>query len=76
MNKVVQEALIYLVVAVSALFFMAYAVHMVLGGLVSTDTEYGIMAAVGVVGIAAMAYMAWDVIERRRAGGGDEDAQR
>jgi hypothetical protein len=77
MNKGVQELLIYVVVALSALFFMAYAVHMVVGGLVSTDTEYGIMAVVCIVGIAAMGFMTWDVIERRRTGiGGGEDPRR
>jgi hypothetical protein len=68
MNKGVQEALIYVVVAASALFFMAYAVHMVVGGLVSTVVEYGIMAVVCCVGIVAIGFMAWDVIQRRRSG--------
>ena len=68
MNKPKQEALIYLAVALSALFFMCYAVHMLVGGLVSAETDYTLMAVVCVIGIAAMGFMAWDVIEHRRRG--------
>jgi uncharacterized membrane protein YqjE len=74
MNKVQQEILIYLAVALSALFFMGYAVHMMIGGLVSPTTEYVIVAVVCVLAVVAMGFMAWDVVRRRRAGSGGEDA--
>jgi uncharacterized YccA/Bax inhibitor family protein len=68
MSKALQEALIYAAVGLSALFIMGYAVHMILGGLISETAEYGIIAGVCCIGAAAMGYMAWDVIRRRRAG--------
>lgn len=74
MNKTLQEALIYLTVALSALFIMGYAVHMVLGGLVSAATEIGVIVAVCCAGAAAIGFMAWDVIRRRRAGAQDGDS--
>ena len=59
------EILIYLVSAISALFITGFSVHMFIGGLVSTETEYQaiIVACVIVAGVAG--YMTWDVIQRR-----------
>lgn len=65
MSKHVQEALIYLVVALGSLFILSYAVHMLVGGLVSEEIEYRLIALVCVIDIAAMGYMAWDVVQRR-----------
>jgi len=69
MRRSLQEALIYLAVAVSALFFMAYAVHMLVGGLVSEATEYSLMGGVCTVAGIVMVAMAWDVVRRRSSGG-------
>ncbi len=65
MNKHIQEALIYLVVALGSLMILSYAVHMLVGGLVKPETEYRLIAIVCILDIAAIGYMAWDVIQRR-----------
>lgn len=61
-----KEALIYLVVAVSSLLVMSYSVHMLVGGLVSPETEYALIEGTLLIGLGAIAYMAWDVIQRRK----------
>jgi hypothetical protein len=66
MKRTTQEALIYLVVAISALFFMSYSVHMLVGGLVAETTEYALIALVCLAGIVAIVMMARDVIRHRR----------
>ena len=38
---------------------------MFIGGLVSTEVEYQIIAVVCLIIIAVIGYMAWDVIQRR-----------
>jgi len=59
------EILIYAIAAISALFIAGFAVHMFIGGLVSTEVEYQIIVVVCLIIIAAIGYMAWDVIQRR-----------
>lgn len=66
MGKLLQEAFIYLVVAVSSLFIMGFVMHMLVGGLVSPETEYILIALICLADLAAIGYMAWDVIQRRR----------
>jgi hypothetical protein len=66
MKSILQEALIYLIVALGSLLILSYAVHMLVGGLVSEETEILLIALVCVLDIGAMSYMAWDVIQRRR----------
>jgi uncharacterized membrane protein YccC len=61
-----REALVYVVVALSSLFLAAYTVHMMVGGLVSPETEYALMGGLDTLVAAAIAAMAWDVIRRRR----------
>lgn len=65
MNKNIQEALIYLIVAIGSLLILSYAVHMLVGGLVEPETEYKLIALVCIADILAIGYMAWDVIQRR-----------
>lgn len=65
-----REIIIYGIVAVSSLILLAYTVHMFVGGLVSKETEYMLMAAVVIVGAIAMGIMTWDVVRRRRADSG------
>ncbi|BCK88604.1 hypothetical protein MIZ01_2409 [Sideroxyarcus emersonii] len=60
------EILIFVVAAISGLFITGYAIHMLVGGLVSTDTEFQLIALVCFVVACGIAYMAWDVIKRRR----------
>ncbi len=59
------EILIFSVAAIGALFITGYTVHMFVGGLVSADTEQQLIVAVCVITVCAMAYMAWDIIQRR-----------
>lgn len=59
------EILIYVVVAISALFITGYAVHMFIGGLVSPESEYQLIALACVVIVGVIGYMTWDVIQRR-----------
>jgi hypothetical protein len=59
------EILIYLVAAISALFIAGYAVHMFIGGLVSPEAEYQFITIACLIVAGVIAYMAWDVIQRR-----------
>jgi hypothetical protein len=59
------EILIFAVAGIGALFITGYAVQMFVGGLVSAETEQQIIVIVCVITACAMAYMAWDVIQRR-----------
>jgi hypothetical protein len=59
------EILVYLIAAISALFIAGYTVHMFIGGLVSPEAENQliVLACLAVAGV--IAFMAWDVIQRR-----------
>ena len=59
------EILMYVVVAISALFITGYAVHMFIGGLVSPELEYQLIVLVCILIAAVIGYMTWDVIQRR-----------
>lgn len=66
MNNLIQEIAVYVVVALSSLLIMGFVVHMLVGGLVSAETEYLLIALICIADLAAIGYMAWDVICRRR----------
>lgn len=66
MNKLIQEILIYFIVALSSLFIMSYAVHMLIGGLVSKETEYLLILATCLIGVVAIGFMVRDVIRHRK----------
>jgi hypothetical protein len=59
------EILMYLIVAISALFITGYAVHMFIGGLVSPESELQIIILACLVVAGVIGYMTWDVIQRR-----------
>jgi len=59
------EILIYVVVAISSLVITGYTVHMFIGGLVSMEVEYQLIAIVCLIITGVIAYMTWDVIQRR-----------
>jgi hypothetical protein len=65
-RHLLQEILIYLIVAVSSLFIMGFAMHMLVGGLVSAETEYLLIMLICVADMAAIGFMARDVIRHRR----------
>lgn len=61
----ITEILIFIVAGISALFITGFAVHMFVGGLVSPDTENQLIVLVCSLAFCVIAYMAWDVIQRR-----------
>jgi dolichyl-phosphate-mannose--protein O-mannosyl transferase len=66
MNKgIIAEILIYFVSAISALFIIGFAVHMLIGGEVSQATEYQYIAVICFIVACVIIYMAWDVIQKR-----------
>jgi hypothetical protein len=60
------EILIYLIIAAGSLFMMGYTVHMFVGGLVSQETEYFLIALTCLIVACIIGYMAWDVIQKRK----------
>ena len=61
-----KEILIYAFIAVSSMVLWSYVVHMMIGGLVSEETEYLVMGIAVTIGIIVISAMARDVIQRRR----------
>jgi hypothetical protein len=61
-----KEILIYVLVAASSLFLMTFVAHMLVGGLVSPETEQ--LVTIGLCSLVAcvIGAMAWDVARRRR----------
>jgi ABC-type bacteriocin/lantibiotic exporter with double-glycine peptidase domain len=59
------EALIFLLAAICGLFITGFAVHMFIGGVVSTELEFKLIAFVCMLVACGIGYMAWDVIKRR-----------
>jgi hypothetical protein len=59
------ELLIFLIAAICGLCITGFAVHMFVGGLVSTETEYQLIGVICLLVACAIIYMAWDVIEKR-----------
>jgi len=61
-----KELLVYGVSGIASLFIFGYCVHIFVGGLVSEQTEIILIAAVVLLGAAAIAYFVWDTIRRTR----------
>ncbi|MEJ1958819.1 MAG: hypothetical protein WDM70_04685 [Nitrosomonadales bacterium] len=66
MSKLLQEVLVYLVVGISSLFIMGFAMHMLVGGLVSPETEELLIVFICLLDLTAMGFMTRDVIRRRK----------
>ena len=66
MIKIFQEAFVYLVVAISSLFIMGFVMHMLVGGLVSPETEELLIILICLADLTAIGLMARDVIKRRK----------
>ncbi len=62
----IKEIIIYSIVGISSLTMLAYTVHMFIGGLVSEQTENLIMGGVVLVGAIVLAFLARDIVLRRR----------
>jgi membrane protein implicated in regulation of membrane protease activity len=65
-RAMLKEILIYAVVAISSMLIMSLVVHMFVGGLVSPETETKLTIGLCALVAALIAYMAWDVVRRRR----------
>lgn len=61
-----KEILVYLLLAISSQIMLGYSVHMLVGGLVSEQVETFLIASTCVLAFAAMVYMTWDVVQRRK----------
>ena len=59
------EILIFLVAAIGALFIAGFSVHMLTGGLISPELENQVIFIVCSIVFCVIAYMAWDVVQRR-----------
>jgi hypothetical protein len=62
-----KEIVFYTIVALSSLFILGFSIHMLIGGLVSPQTERWIITGACLVGAGVIAAMAADVIRRRRS---------
>lgn len=62
-----KEIIILALVAVSSIFILGYSLHMLIGGLVSPDTEQLIITAACVAGTIIVAIMGWDIVRQRRS---------
>jgi membrane protein implicated in regulation of membrane protease activity len=62
----VKELLIYALVAASSLLLMSFVAHMLVGGLVSPQTELWITIGLCAAVACLIGAMAWDVARRRR----------
>jgi hypothetical protein len=60
-----KETLLYLSVGISFLIVLSYTIHMFVGGLVTTKTEYLLIAASCLIAVGVMGFMARDIIQRR-----------
>lgn len=61
-----KEIIVYLLLAVSSQIMLGYSIHMLVGGLVSEQVETFLIASTCIVALVIMAYMTWDVVQRRR----------
>ena len=66
-KETIKEVFIYSIVAASSLVLTAYVVHMFVDGLVEDETKHTIMIGAVSLVATAIAFMAWDVIKRRRS---------
>lgn len=61
-----REIAIYLLVAASSLFLMSYVVHMMIGGLVTEETQINITIGVLVFWTLGLTALGWDIAKKRR----------
>ena len=61
-----KELILYLIAAISSVFIIGYSIHMLVGGIVSTETEKLLIAIFCAVGVIVIVFMCRDVIRRRR----------
>ncbi len=64
-DTVMRTIIMYAVGAIASLVIMGYTVHMFIGGMVSPAMEHTAIAVVVGIGAMAIAWMTWDVLNRR-----------
>ena len=62
-----KEIILLTLVAISSIFILGYSLHMLIGGLVSPDTEQLIITVACSIGTIIVAFMGWDIVRKRRA---------
>ncbi len=62
-----KEIIFYAIVAVSSLFILGFSIHMLIGGLVSPQTERWVITGACLIGAGVIGAMAADVVRRRRS---------
>jgi hypothetical protein len=60
-----REIVIYGIAAVVSLAILGYSIHMLVGGLVSAESEKMIISGAILAGVAAIAFMARDIVRTR-----------
>jgi len=63
----IKEIFIYGLVGFSTLSMLAYTIHMFIGGVVSERIEKTVMVGAVLSGAVVLAFLARDIIRRRRA---------
>ena len=61
-----KEIIILILVAASSIFILGYSIHMLIGGLVSPNTEKWIITAACLFALAVVSFMGWDIVRQRR----------
>jgi len=59
------EILIFMLAAICGLFITGFAAHMFVGGLVSPEAEYQIIAIACIAVACVIGFMTWDVVKKR-----------
>ncbi|HEY5601895.1 MAG TPA: hypothetical protein VIM41_02180 [Gammaproteobacteria bacterium] len=61
-----KELIIFVVVALSSLFILGYSIHMLIGGLVSPQTEKISIITAVVIGAVLIVFLGLDILRQRR----------
>ncbi len=65
-HRTMKEIILLMLVAISSIFILGYSLHMLIGGLVSAETEQWIITTACVIGTIIVAFMGWDIVQQRR----------
>lgn len=61
-----KEIFILIFVAISSLFILGYSIHMLIGGLVSPQTEKLAIMVACVIGTLILIFLGLDIVKQRR----------
>lgn len=64
--QIMKEIIVLVLVALSSVFILGYSIHMLIGGLVSKETETWIIAGACSVGVIILIFMGLDIVKQRR----------